>query len=120
MSIFFYKVLHIFGVFFLATALGGLILHHLNGGTRDSNQSRALIGATHGIALVILLVSGIGMLHKYGFGFPGWAIAKILIWLVLGGLIALVPRFPKQARLLWFLVPILGGLAGYLAIYKPF
>ena len=120
MSVFFYKVLHIFGVFFLATALGGLVLHHLNGGSREDNKSRALIGATHGLALVILLVSGFGMLHKYGYGFPAWAIAKIVIWLVLGGLIALVPRFPHLGRVFWFLAPILGGVAGWLAIYKPF
>lgn len=116
-----YKVLHLFGVVCMFTALGGTLLHVVNGGSRDNNSARALVGSLHGIGLVVLLVSGFGALARLGLGgFPGWVWAKLVIWLVFGGMAALVHRRPHLAgSLLWFL-PILGGVAAYLAIYKPF
>ena len=120
MSLLTYKVLHIFGILLGFSALGGLILHHLNGGTKANNASAKLIGMTHGIALVIIFISGFGMLHKGGYGFPLWALVKIALWLVIGGLIAMVPRMPQHSKLFWFLVPVLGTVAGWLALFKPF
>ena len=53
-----YKILHILGVAWLFFALGGATLHALNGGDKASNKSRKLVAASHGIALVIILVAG--------------------------------------------------------------
>jgi uncharacterized membrane protein SirB2 len=122
MSLQFYNVLHILGITLLFISLGGLALHSVNGGTRTTNQWRLIVAITHGVALALLLVSGFGMLAKLGFtgGIPAWAIVKILVWLVFGGAIAFVGRSVKLAKVFFFLLPLLGALSGYLAIYKPF
>ena len=117
MSYLFYKVLHVFGITMAFMALGGLIHGALSGGT---DKSRKLIGATHGVALLIVLVSGFGLLAKLGLGFPLWVWLKLAIWLLLGALLALVRRMPQHAKVFWFLLPVLAGIAAYLAFYKPF
>jgi len=40
--------------------------------------------------------------------------------LTLGALVALPYRRPDLARLVFIALPVLGGLASWLAIYKPF
>ncbi|MCG8459477.1 MAG: hypothetical protein MI919_24630, partial [Holophagales bacterium] len=78
MSYMTYKVLHLLGVFFLAFSVGGMILASL--ATRSDLPAgvRKLAAITHGIALVILLVTGFGALAKLGItgGIPGWVWAK--------------------------------------------
>ena len=76
--------------------------------------------ATHGVALFVILVSGFGMLAKLGYGFPLWVWLKLVVWLLIGAAIALVRRLPEQATIFWFAIPLLGTVAAFLAIYKPF
>ena len=119
----FYKVVHIFGILLTWSALGALVLHAANGGDKSSNKKRGLVAATHGIGMVIILVGGFGLLARLGQvqgGFPVWVWMKLAIWVVTGGLIMLPLRVPKLATPLWFLIPMLGGLAAYTANYKPF
>lgn len=118
MSLLAYKVLHVLGFFLVFTALGGAILQaHLGGG---NGRGRKLTGIAHGVGLLILLVSGFGALAKLGVGFPVWVWLKIVIWLVFGGVTVLVRKQPSLAGALWWLLPLLGAFAGYLALYKPF
>ena len=116
-----YRVLHVLSAFLLFTALGGLLLASRAGVT--TGVSRKTAGMTHGIALILLLVTGFGALARIGLSnpaiWPAWLWLKALIWLVMGGIIVLIRRAPRTATLLWWLLPILGGLAAYLAIYKP-
>jgi len=51
---------------------------------------------------------------------PAWALLKIVIWLLVGGLIALINRKPDSGPVWWYLTLVLGLLAAYLALYKPF
>jgi hypothetical protein len=118
-----YRLIHFVGIMFLFLALGGLALHAANGGTKTTNRARALVAATHGIALFIILLGGFGMLARLGIahtGFPGWVWAKFGIWLVLGALFMLPYRFPGFARPLWVILPLLGATAAYMALFKPF
>jgi hypothetical protein len=117
-----YKILHIFGVVLLYTALGGVTLHAMNGGTRESNASRAVVSATHGVALLLVLVAGFGMLAKLGLSaaIPGYVWAKVAVWLLLGAAIAIVPRQPGLSKALWWVFPVLGAAAAWLAVAKPF
>ncbi len=117
-----YKVVHFLGILLTFVALGGQILHVRNGGDKASNSGRALVGATHGIGLFLVLLGGFGMLARMGlsFGDAPWVHAKLLIWLLLGGVVALPYRVPASAKALWFVVPLLGALAAGIAIYKPF
>ena len=119
MSLLFYKILHILGLLLAFAALGALTFEaHV--GRAENKEGRRLTGIAHGAGLLLLLVSGFGMLARLGGGFPGWVIAKIVIWLVIGGIIALIRRQPRWAGFLWFALPVLGTFAGYLALYKPF
>ncbi len=114
-----YKVLHVFGVLLAFTALGGLTLRALSG-SREKGPADKLAGITHGVALLIILVSGFGLIAKLGYGFPLWVWLKLAIWLVIGAALALVRRMPQHAGIFWIALPLLGGVAAYLALYKPF
>ena len=116
-----YKLLHFFGIFLLISAFGARIGHAAAGGEKGTHPVNGLISASHGVGLVLVLVAGFGMHAKAGIeGFPGWFLAKLGLWLVLGGLFALPYRAPAQSRLLWFAVPALAATAGWLALSKPF
>ena len=112
-----YKILHILGVAWLFFALGGATLHALNGGDKASNKSRKLVAASHGIALVIILVAGFGLLGGKKMGM--WVHLKSALWLALGASLVLVQRRPALARVRWFGFPLLAAPAAYLAVYKP-
>jgi hypothetical protein len=118
----FYKVIHLLGVLMIVLSLGAVLQHAISGGTRATNPWRKIIGITHGVGLVLVLVAGFGLLARLGLSwpFPGWVIAKLLIWLILGGLTALAARSPASSKGLWWVVLILGGVAAWLAGSKPF
>jgi hypothetical protein len=116
-----YKVIHILGVLFVFASLGALMLASREGVERGTG--RKLAGMTHGIALLVVLVAGFGTLARLGVTNPGawpmWVWIKLTIWLVLGGIIVLIRRAPQLSTLLWWLLPLLGGIAAWAAIYKP-
>jgi hypothetical protein len=116
-----YKNLHLLGVFMILVALGGLILQQIHGTTREPVW-RKPVAITHGIGMVLALVGGFGMLERLGISWPwpGWVIGKIIIWLVLGVLVALIGRVPALAKPLWWITIALGAIAAYLALNKPF
>ena len=113
-----YRLLHLTGVIFLFTAIGGALLASREGTV--GTAARKLSGITHGVALLIILIAGFGALAKLGLAMPGWAWAKLVIWLLLGASPALIKRKPEMARVWWLVLPLLGVIAAYLARYKPF
>ncbi|MDH3402075.1 MAG: hypothetical protein OES32_09415 [Acidobacteriota bacterium] len=115
-----YKVLHLFAVILTFSILGGLALHAANGGDAGSNRQRKLTGALHGMGLVLILVSGFGTVARLGLGLSGWVWGKLAIWLVLGAAAMAFKRAPGLATALLWLLPVLGGVAAWLAVYKPF
>ncbi|TGK01914.1 hypothetical protein EHQ53_15725 [Leptospira langatensis] len=116
-----YKLIHILGILFLFSAYGGLALHVIGGGTKE-NAPRKLIALAHGIGMTLILLGGFGMLARIGIltAFPGWVIAKIVLWLVFGGALTVYYKKPNFAKVLWYGLPILGTFSAYLALYKPF
>ena len=117
MSILIYKILHIFGISLVLVALGGSVQRALGGGSDGSSK---LAGITHGVGLLIILVSGFGQLARLGIGFPGWVWLKLILWIVIAVLVVLIRKLPQHATLFWFAIPVLTGFAAYLALYKPF
>ncbi len=118
-----YKLVHILGILLVFASLGGLTLHALNGGTKQSNQGRRMVAVSFGLGLFLILLGGFGMLARLGLasgGLPAWTWVKLGIWLAVGGLLALPYRRPGAARLLWILAPALGLLAAWIGLYKPF
>lgn len=119
-----YKVVHILAVLFLFTALGSLLAAAWPGGADAAGGPlRKRAGLTHGLALALVLVSGFGLLVRLGISHLGdwgvWIWLKLLTWLLLGAALTLIRRQPRLAPALWWVLPLLGGLAAYLAIYKP-
>lgn len=78
------------------------------------------VSITHGIAMVVILVAGFGLLARLGIGFNTWAGAKLAIWLVFGGWIAVINRKAEATALHWGVLGTLGALAAFIAVYKPF
>jgi hypothetical protein len=119
----FYNVVHIVGIVLVMSALGALALHAAAGGTRPTNPARGLLASMHGIGILLILVGGFGMLARLGFmhggSFPGWLWVKIAVWITLAAATLLPYRRPALGRPLLLALPLLGGLAAYMAIYKP-
>ncbi|MCA2982168.1 hypothetical protein [Gemmatimonas sp.] len=120
----FYEILHIIGIAMLFLAIGGVATHAANGGTKAESKTRGLMSSMHGIGALLILVGGFGMLARIGFqhgsNFPGWLWVKIIVWLVLSAIVLLPYRKPALARPFIFLLPLLAGVAVYMALYKPF
>jgi len=117
-----YQLLHVLGIIMVFMAMGALCVHAMNGGTRASNNARALVALTHGLGLLLILVAGFGMLARLGAmsgGLPGWVWVKVLVWLLLAALIVVPYRKPEWSRALWFALPVLGVIAAYSVLYRP-
>jgi len=113
-----YNVIHVIGVIFLFTALGTLAA------TAGSASApfRKIASVAYGVALALIFVAGFGLLARLGhFGaIPTWAYLKMVIWGVLGLSVLPLKRKPEWAPVLWFLMPVIGSVAIWLAVTQPF
>lgn len=120
----FYNVVHIVGIILIMSALGGAAVRAMIVGAEELPSTRRMLAVLHGIGAFLVLLGGFGMLARLGFlrgaSFPGWLWVKLLIWGTLAVALLLPRRRPGLARPLLLALPILGGLAAYMAIYKPF
>jgi hypothetical protein len=66
-----------------------------------------------------MLVSGIGLLHKMGLGFPAWAIVKLVCWLGLSGLSGMAYRKREKAGVFIILALTFAVLAIATVYLKP-
>lgn len=118
-----YRVVHLVGIFILFVILGGMSYGAARADTRGA-ISRGLAMALHGIGIFIVLLGGFGLLARlgimHGMAWPGWVWAKLGIWILLGAAVVIPKRKPEWGGALLVLLPILGGLAAWLAIFKPF
>jgi hypothetical protein len=117
-----YKLFHIVGIVMIFLSLGGQINHAINGGSKDQNAWRKAAGITHGVGLLLVLLGGFGMLARLEipWPWPGWIFGKMVVWLFLGGLVAVVNPKPSTGRAMWYIVICLGLLAAYFVTMKPF
>ena len=104
----FYKVIHLIGLICLFTGIGGFLTYGFDHAPRVK-----MVGILHGVGLLLLLISGFGMTAKLGIGFPVWVILKLVLWLVLGALLA----FAKKGRLAPRNAVIIALLVGFIAAY---
>ena len=117
-----YKVMHFLGIFMIFVSVGGVMMYTLNGGAKADNSLRKMSGITHGIGLVLVLVGGFGMMARLSipWPWPGWLYTKLVVWLVLGGITGLIYKLGTSGKGLWYVVILLGVIAAYMAIFKPF
>lgn len=110
-----YTVLHILGVMGVLLSLGAAAAL----GIQVEAAARRRNSLLHGLGMLLILVSGFGMLAKGNLGFPGWVILKLAIFIVIGAL----PVWMRRIHAPWPMTLIslaLGVLAGWLAVYRPF
>ncbi len=124
-SLLVYKLIHLVGIIMAMAALGGAALYAMAGGSQEKGASgRRVLAIFHGIGVFLVLLGGFGMLARLGIvhggGFPGWIWVKLTIWVLVAGALFLPRRRPASALPLLLALPVLGGLAAYMAIYKPF
>jgi hypothetical protein len=117
-----YNVVHIVGLVLLMAALGGLALS-AQVPSGSSRPPRRFVMILHGLGMFLMLLGGFGMMARLGIvqgtSWPGWVWVKVGVWVALGISAFLPYRFPRTSQPLLFLLPVLGGLAAYMAIYKP-
>ena len=108
-----FQVVHVFSVFALVgVTFAAFAAPHPDYRRRDLTWS--------GICSMLVVVSGFGLLGIMGAGFPGWAIVKLLCWLVLSALAGMAFRKPGQVQS-WLVVSALAiFVAVWMVIFKPF
>ncbi len=120
----FYNVVHILGIVLMMSALGGMVVAGASTPGPRPRWVRWTILGFHGFGAFLILLGGFGMLARLGIvaghSWPGWIWTKVIIWGMLGIAAVLPLRYPRTALPLLLLLPVLGGTAAYMAIYKPF
>jgi hypothetical protein len=115
-----FKIVHLTGIFFVFSALGGHMFRAAIGSKQD-NPLPKFIDMFHKVGLLLVLLAGLGLLVQVG-GFDkfGWIILKFFILMILG--IWPVYLYGAQEKLPWLGVApnLLGLLAAFFALYKPF
>jgi len=116
MPVYLYQILHIVGLLMIFLGYGALLALGWTG--REDARLKKLGSITSGIGLVLVLVAGFALITKLGYSFTApWLIVKMLVWLALGGLIAVINRKPALAGTLWWLLLGLGALAVVMVYY---
>ena len=113
MSIPFYQVIHLFSAIMLAGIAFAALANPLP-------ERRRPILILSGVAALLALVSGFGLLGIGRFGFPGWVVIKLAVWLALAAIAGVAFRRPQQARPLAIVVTVAVLLAVGAAVLKPF
>lgn len=110
-----YRLLHVVGVLALFLGLGGVLVTAGEGG-----KAPKLYLMLHGIGLLVMLVCGIGFVHKAGLAWENWLFAKIACWVLIGAVPVLVRRGVLPRTVALVVVLALGTTAAWLARAHPF
>lgn len=114
-----YKWLHLVGAFALVMSFGAMILRS-SLKTDTATFPKRTLSIAHGVGLLLLAISGFGILARMGIHgeFPLWVWLKIALWIALGGMIALVKRVPNKNIIWWWLVLVLAAAAAWIGLFK--
>jgi uncharacterized membrane protein SirB2 len=108
-----YKIVHLFSIMLLISGLG------ISFFAVDSKPIKIMTG----IATLMVLVAGMGLMARLGLGhsepWPLWIKMKMLIWLLIGvGGAIVAKRFPQFGKVAYVLCLILFLVAAIAANFK--
>ena len=105
-----YKLIHLIGIAALALGVGGMMA---------GGNNRKAFAILQGIGLIVMLVSGFGLLAKLKLGFPHFAILKTVLWVVIG-LMPVVLRRLRAPLIVGITVSLtLVAVMAWLGVMKP-
>jgi uncharacterized membrane protein SirB2 len=106
-----YKILHIFTLLMVISAMGGVIAE----GRWIPNKTFKIVV---GVLSFLVFVGGMGLIARLGFKhgepFPVWIIVKITCWIALN--VALVTLFRVQDKTIKVLCTMISFLAVFIAV----
>ena len=105
-----YKIIHLTGISVLALGVGGMMA---------GGEKRKTFAILQGIGLLVMLVSGFGLLAKLGLGYPHFAIVKTVLWLLIGALPVIFRKLKTPLPACILISLILVGIMAYLGVVKP-
>jgi hypothetical protein len=105
-----YHIIHIIGIALLVLGIGGMMA---------GGEKRKTFVMLQGIGLLVMLVSGFGLLAKLGLGYPHFAIVKTVLWVVIAMLPMLFRKLKTPLAAEVLIVLILVGIMAYLGVVKP-
>ena len=105
-----YKIIHLTGIAAIALGVGGMMA---------GGSNRKPFAICQGVGLLVMLVSGFGLLAKLHLGYPHFAIVKTVLWVVIAILPMLARRLklPVAAAMLISLTMV--GIMAWLGVMKP-
>lgn len=114
-----YKVVHLLGIFLTLGGIGGIWALVAASTEEARRTARRLLLATHGVALLLVLVGGFGMIARLGItgSWPLWIWIKLTVWLLLAALPTLLRRTERLSTPLFFVAPILAAIAAWSALF---
>jgi hypothetical protein len=123
-----YKIIHYAGMFAIFVSLAALCARAAwtiaASADAPAVPGKRLLVVLHGLGLFLVLLGGFGMMSRLGVShtmlFPAWIWIKLGIWTVAGALVVVPKRRPGWSVPLLVALPLLGALAGAVALYKPF
>jgi hypothetical protein len=83
-------------------------------------ETRRRVLMITGVAALLILVTGFGMLHRLKLGLPGWAIVKLVCWLGLSAMGGLAYKRRAKADLFMMIAFVLAITAVAMAVVRPF
>ena len=107
--------LHILGLVMAALGVGVLAVYFNSEAAKPG--LRKLGFSLHGAGLLILILAGFAMLGQKGYmsPFPVWAMAKLVLWLLLGSITVLAKRTRNVALVIAVFI-LIAGTAAYLGV----
>jgi uncharacterized membrane protein SirB2 len=113
------RIVHLTGLALTFMGLAGVLALKFKG--ENTFKQRWIFHVAHGMGLLVILASGIGLGLKLGLVHPApfWIIAKFGVWLLAGSAMILALRFSRFAGIILIYFTALVLAAAWLAIYKP-
>jgi len=107
-----YHILHLLSLVLLT---GGTFY-----GFAGAPASKKTVMIVTGVASLLMLISGFGLLAKLQYGFPGWVIVKLVCWLGLSALAGIGYRKRDQSPLFMSIIVGLVLVALIMVYRRPF